>query len=162
MPDSTVRQIGRNHGAGTAVAPDSRNEQGEPCMHPITRLTAAAAAALALVGIAQAQTPAQVPGNDSSPQTLSTHRPGETRPQDTVQEVTSPSNATTNATAPDPAATVDSGPTLRRVTPENTPATRADVAHDAAAMNREDALPHGELSLPARAAAPDGSFQRKF
>jgi hypothetical protein len=130
-------------------------------MHTITRIAAAAASSLALLGIAQAQTPAQVPGNDSSPQTMSTHRPGETKPQDTVQEVTSPSNATTNATDPSAAASAD-GPTLRRATPENTPATRSEVAGEAAAMNREDALARGELSLPSRAEAPEGSFQRKF
>lgn len=134
-------------------------------MHTITRIAAAAASSLALLGITQAQTPAQVPGNDSSPQTMSTHRPGETKPQDTVQEVTSPSNATTNATtnATDPSAAAPAdGPTLRRATPENTPASRSEVAGEAAAMNREDALPRGELSLPSRAEAPDGSFQRKF
>lgn len=120
-------------------------------MHTIHRI-AAAAAVVTLMGAAQAQTPAQQPGNDSSPPTMSTHRPGETRPQDTVQEVTSPSNAATTSTEP----------TLQRATPENTPHTRSEVRDEAAAMNREDALPRGELSLPARSEASDGSFQRKF
>jgi hypothetical protein len=116
-------------------------------MHTITRIAAAAASTLALLGIAQAQTTAPVPGNDSSPQS--------------AQEMTSPSNATATATDPSAAAPADS-PTLTRVTPENTPASRGAVRDAAAAMNRQDALPHGELSLPQHAEAPDGSFQRKF
>lgn len=133
-------------------------------MNTIFRIAAATATTLALMGTAHAQTPARVPGQDGAPETMSTHRPGAGQPMDTVEEVTSSTKRATPTNASGTSGYVDTadGPMERTGASSAYIPTRTEVAQEAAAMNRADTITRGELSVPARAGAPEGGFQRRF